>query len=36
MARHRARSRLVRQRTIIINQIRRFLIERGITRKALP
>ena len=41
---HRVRSRLVRQRTAIINQIRGFLIERGITvrqgpaplRKALP
>jgi transposase len=41
---HRVRSRLVRQRTAIINQIRRFLIERGITvrqgpgplRKVLP
>ena len=40
----RARSRLVRQRTAIINQIRSFLIERGITvrqgpaplRKVLP
>jgi transposase len=28
---HRVRSRLVRQRTAIINQIRGFLIERGIT-----
>jgi transposase len=41
---HRVRSRLVRQRTAIINQIRGFLIERGITvrqgprplRKVLP
>ena len=41
---HRVRSRLVRQRTAIINQIRGFLLERGITvrqgpaplRKALP
>src|SRR5262249_4349752 len=41
---HRVRSRLVRQRTEIINQIRGFLIERGITvrqgprplRKVLP
>jgi len=41
---HRVRSRIVRQRTAIINQIRGFLIERGITvrqgprplRKVLP
>jgi transposase len=41
---HRVRSRLVRQRTAVINQIRGFLIERGITvrqgpgplRKVLP
>ena len=41
---HRVRSRLVRQRTAIMNQIRAFLIERGITvrqgprplRKVLP
>ena len=41
---HRVRSRLVRQRTAIINQIRGFLIERGVTvrqgpaplRKVLP
>jgi transposase len=41
---HRVRSRLVRHRTAIINQIRSFLIERGITvrqgpgplRKVLP
>jgi transposase len=41
---HRVRSRLVRQRTAIVNQIRDFLIERGITvrqgprplRKVLP
>jgi len=41
---HRVRSRLVRQRTAIINQIRGFLLERGITvrqgpaplRKVLP
>jgi transposase len=41
---HRVRSRLVHQRTAIINQIRGFLIERGITvrqgpgslRKVLP
>ena len=41
---HRVRSRLVRQRTAIVNQIRGFLIERGITvrqgpaplRKVLP
>jgi hypothetical protein len=44
MRMHRVRSRLVRQRSAIINQIRGFLIERGITvrqgpaplRKALP
>ena len=33
---HRARSRLVRQRTAIINQIRGFLIERGITVRQGP
>ena len=41
---HRVRSRLVRQCTVIINQIRGFLIERGVTvrqgpaplRKVLP
>ena len=33
---HRARSRLVRQRTGIINQIRGFLIERGITVRQRP
>ena len=44
LALHRVRSRLVRQRTGVINQIRGFLIERGVTvrqgpaplRKALP
>jgi transposase len=44
LALHRVRSRLVGQRTGVINQIRGFLIERGITvrqgvaplRKALP
>src|SRR5262245_61527726 len=44
LALHRVRSRLVSQRTGVINQIRGFLIERGITvrqgvvplRKALP
>src|SRR5438034_8334812 len=44
LALHRVRSRLVGQRTAVINQIRGFLIERGITvrqgpaplRKALP
>jgi hypothetical protein len=44
LALHRVRSRLVGQRTGVINQIRRFLIERNITvrqglvplRKALP
>jgi transposase len=44
LALHRVRSRLVSQRTGVINQIRAFLIERGITvrqgpaplRKALP
>jgi transposase len=44
LAQHRVRSRLVGQRTGVINQIRGFLIERGITvrqgvvplRKALP
>jgi transposase len=44
LALHRMRSRLVGQRTGVINQIRGFLIERGITvrqgvvplRKALP
>src|SRR5437016_12089695 len=44
LALHRVRSRLVSQRTGVINQIRSFLIERGITvrqgvvplRKALP
>src|SRR5262245_54057419 len=33
---HRVRSRLVRQRTAIINQIRGFLIERGITVRQGP
>jgi transposase len=33
---HRIRSRLVRQRTAIINQIRGFLIERGITLRQGP
>ena len=33
---HRVRSRLVRQRTAIINQIRGFLIERGITVRQSP
>ena len=44
LALHRVRSRLVRQRTGLVNQIRGFLLERGITvrqglmplRKALP
>jgi transposase len=44
LALHRVRSRLVRQRTGVANQIRGFLLERGITvrqglmplRKALP
>ena len=44
LSHHRVRSRLVRQRTAIMNQIRAFLIERGITvrqgpralRKVLP
>ena len=34
---HRARERLVRQRTGIINQIRAFLLERGVAvRQGLP
>jgi transposase len=33
---HRVRSRLVRQRTAIINQIRGFLLERGITVRQGP
>jgi transposase len=33
---HRARSRLVGQRTAVINQIRGFLIERGITPTDSP
>ena len=33
---HRVRSRLVRQRTAVINQIRGFLIERGVTARQGP
>src|SRR5260370_18548103 len=36
MAMHRVRSRLVGQRTGVINQIRGFLIERGITVRQGP
>ena len=36
LALHRVRSRLVSQRTGVINQIRGFLIERGITVRQGP
>jgi transposase len=36
MALHRVRERLVSQRTGIINQIRAFMLERGIAVRRLP
>jgi transposase len=35
-AMHRVRDRLVQRRTAVINEIRRFLLERGITFAAEP